>query len=128
MALGKPRRSVSASSVRSQAQLIFDPGPRPRLTFLDLFHSVANFLGLGGVSTSSGSTTRLGLMSTPLLCFANATKSPSRMFRASKISRGITTWRRCPTRPIGSRVEADVLVAMLSDYLTVRDSQACAAG
>jgi len=36
--------------------------------------------------------------------------------QASRISRGITTWRRCPTRPIFSR-EA-VLLTMLSDCLT----------
>src|ERR1035441_10939907 len=44
------------------------------------------------------------------------------MQRVSKISRGMTTWRRWPTRPIRSLVVAD-LVAILSEYLMVRMCQ-----
>src|SRR5271157_5421517 len=87
-----------------------------------------NRFASAGVSTSSGSTTRLGFTSTPLPCLVNATKSPSRMRRLSKISRGMTTWRRWPMRPIGSLIAALVFPAMPSDYLIVRICQSSAAG
>src|SRR5574341_1684082 len=54
-----------------------------------------------GVSTSSASTIFLGLMTTVLLTWVTSTKSPVCSPRASKISLGITTWRRWPIFPMG---------------------------
>src|ERR1039457_4475253 len=44
MPLGKPRRSRSASSVSSQAQVMLDPGPGLGLPGFKLLHGVAHFL------------------------------------------------------------------------------------
>src|ERR1022692_1815865 len=43
----------------------------------------------------------------PFFCSATATKSPSWRLRVSIISRGMTTWRRWPTRPIRSWLVVD---------------------
>src|ERR1022692_1817144 len=44
MPFGKPRRSRSASSVSSQAQVMLDPGPGLGLPGFKLLHGVAHFL------------------------------------------------------------------------------------
>src|ERR1039457_4550426 len=44
MPLGKPRRSRSASSVSSQAQVMLDPGAGLGLPGFKLLHGVAHFL------------------------------------------------------------------------------------
>src|ERR1039458_5408885 len=63
MPFGKPRRSRSASSVSSQAQVMLDPGPWPGLSRLNLLHSVPHLLrvrsrqrvtGINGLSRLHG--------------------------------------------------------------------------
>ena len=78
------------------------------------------FLTSAGVGMSSGSSARLGFRRTPFLVFENATRSPSCMWSFSKISLGMTTWRRCPTRPRAVRVAGVALLAMSSEYPTIR--------
>src|ERR1700680_5108052 len=48
MALGRSRRSFSASSDNSQTQLMLDLGPRFCFLLADLFEGVAYFLSFGG--------------------------------------------------------------------------------
>jgi len=78
-------------------QFMFYVGPWPRLPLACLFEALAQALRLGGSEHVIGSTTRLGFTSTPLPCFANATKSPSRIRRLSK-SRGNHHLARWPMR------------------------------
>src|SRR5207253_1338640 len=65
---------------------------------------------------SSESAGFLGLIKTASLWAETATKSPSCKLRALQMSRGITTWRRCPIRLTEERAETPVLLNMLSAY------------
>jgi hypothetical protein len=89
-------------------------------TFLDLVHSVANLLGLGGSQHVVGIDHAFGFNEHAVMLLRKRNEVPYPKFKGFADLAWITTWRRCPTRPIGSRVGADVLFAMLSDYLTVR--------
>jgi hypothetical protein len=72
---------------------LVDVAPQLEATFLDLFHSVANLLGLGGGQHVVGIDQffRFNEHAVILLGEVKATKSPSRSSRVSQISRGITT-------------------------------------
>src|SRR6266704_331529 len=61
MALGRTRRSFSASSESSQTQLMFDLGPRPGFPLADLFESVPYFLRFGRSEHVVGINHALGL-------------------------------------------------------------------
>src|ERR1035438_2778714 len=54
MLFGKPRRSRSASSVSSQAQVMLDPGPWPGLPCRKLLHGMPHFLRVGGRQRVAG--------------------------------------------------------------------------
>src|SRR5690349_3178347 len=103
---------------------MFYDAPRFRLPPFKLGLAPAHDLRLRGRQGVVGVNDALRLHEhTPLFC-ANATKSPSRMLRFSKISRGMTTCRRWPTRPMRSFGGVTVLLAISSEYLSVRNCQA----
>src|SRR6266446_3722431 len=80
-----------------------------------------------GVSTSSASTIFFGLITTVPLMRCTSTKSPVRRPRASKISLGITTWRRWPILPIGMTPSFRSIIRILfilSDYQREQRCQA----
>jgi hypothetical protein len=85
-------------------QIMSELGERDELSLAHLPSGLSHESALFGGEYVIGIDHTPGLDEHAILGLSDATKSPSLTLRVSSISRGMTTWRRWPTRPIRSGV------------------------